>query len=257
MICWDWSHHLCSCYLDAFQFIWLLWWDSPCIWFLWKGVWYLVTWWCGQDWSCVQLLVICQAGPNWYVSHVLLSADGRTVRSARYTPCRIHRESCIFLVMLTLEGPWSVGCSWIFSWVVDWLPLPTFPSNPSYTRGIYTLFIMSLTFFIHLPLKMEPIRRSETSAIKTQTSGNYSKRNIIQLKHGESLKTLLTVSMSQCRTIWFQIQNIIHFLFRILMNQEVRLLFTVRHRARNLAVHVTLFFNTPHNYKWQAPVKMT
>ena len=48
---------------------------------------------------------------------------------------------------------------------------------------------MSLTFFIHLPMKMEPIRSSETSAIKTQMPGNYPKRNILQLKHGESLKT--------------------------------------------------------------------
>ena len=48
---------------------------------------------------------------------------------------------------------------------------------------------MSLTFFIHLPMKMEPIRSSETSAIKTQTPGNYPKSNILQLKHGESLKT--------------------------------------------------------------------
>ena len=49
---------------------------------------------------------------------------------------------------------------------------------------------MSLTFFIHLPMKMEPIRSSETSAIKTQTPGNYPKRNEhIKLKHGESLKT--------------------------------------------------------------------
>ena len=54
---------------------------------LWKGVWYLVTWWCGQDWSCVQLLLIGQAGPIWYVSHVLLSADGRTVRSVRCILC--------------------------------------------------------------------------------------------------------------------------------------------------------------------------
>ena len=50
---------------------------------------------------------------------------------------------------------------------------------------------MSLTFFIHLPMKMEPIRSSETSAIKTQTLGNYPKRNTLQLKHGESLKTRL------------------------------------------------------------------
>ena len=78
MICWDWSHHLCSWYLDATLFLWLRWWDGPCIWFLWKGVWYLLTLWCGQDWSCVQLLLICQAGPIWYVSHILSSADGRT-----------------------------------------------------------------------------------------------------------------------------------------------------------------------------------
>ena len=29
-------------------------------------------------------------------------------------------------------------------------------------------------------MKMEPIRSSETSAIKTQTPGNYPKRNILQ-----------------------------------------------------------------------------
>ena len=44
----------------------------------------------------------------------------------------------------------------------------------------YTLYIMSLTFFVHLPMKMEPIRSSETSAIKTQTPGNYPKRNILR-----------------------------------------------------------------------------
>ena len=70
-----------------------------------------------------------------------------------------------------------------------WLPLPTSPSNPTYPTGIYTLYIMSLTFFSHLPMKMEPIRISETSALKTQTPGNYPRRNILQLKHGESLKT--------------------------------------------------------------------
>ena len=47
--------------------------------------------------------------------------------------------------------------------------------------SIYTLHIISLTFFIHLPMKMELIRSSETSAIKTQTPGNYPKRNILQL----------------------------------------------------------------------------
>ena len=60
------------------------------------------------------------------------------------------------------------------------LPLPTSPSNPTYPTGIYTLYIMSLAFFIHLPMKMEPIKSSEMSTIKTQTPGNYPKRNILQ-----------------------------------------------------------------------------
>ena len=38
-------------------------------------------------------------------------------------------------------------------------------------------------------MKMVPIRSSETSDIKTHTPGNYPKRNILQLKNGESLKT--------------------------------------------------------------------
>ena len=40
---------------------------------------------------------------------------------------------------------------------------------------------MSLTFFFHLPMKMERIRSSETSDIKTQTPGNYPKRDILRM----------------------------------------------------------------------------
>jgi len=36
---------------------------------------------------------------------------------------------------------------------------------------------------------MEPIVSSETSAIRTQTPGNYPKRNRLHLQHGKSLKT--------------------------------------------------------------------
>ena len=43
--------------------------------------------------------------------------------------------------------------------------------------------------FIHLPMMMEPIVSSETSAIKSQTPGNYPKRNKLHLQHGESLRT--------------------------------------------------------------------
>ena len=40
--------------------------------------------------------------------------------------------------------------------------------------------ILPLTYFIDLPMKMEPIVSSETSAIRTQTPGNYPKRNKLQ-----------------------------------------------------------------------------
>ena len=48
-----------------------------------------------------------------------------------------------------------------------------------------------MKYFIHLPMKMEPIVSSETSAIRTQTPGNYPKGNKLHLEHGESLKTRL------------------------------------------------------------------
>jgi len=42
-------------------------------------------------------------------------------------------------------------------------------------------------------MKMEPIVSSETSAIKSQTPGNYPKRNKLHLQHGESLRTRMFV----------------------------------------------------------------
>jgi hypothetical protein len=47
----------------------------------------------------------------------------------------------------------------------------------------------SQPFLIHLPLKMEPTVSSETSANKTQTPGIYPKENILNLEHGENLKS--------------------------------------------------------------------
>jgi len=42
---------------------------------------------------------------------------------------------------------------------------------------------------------MEPIVSSETSVIRTQTPGNYPKRNKLHLEHGESLKTRIKKSL--------------------------------------------------------------
>jgi len=46
-----------------------------------------------------------------------------------------------------------------------------------------------MKYFIHLPMRMELIEGSETSAIRTQTPGNYPKENILHIEHGESLKS--------------------------------------------------------------------
>ena len=54
-----------------------------------------------------------------------------------------------------------------------------------------------MKYFIHLSMKMEPIVSSETSAIRTQTPGNYPKRNKLHLEHGESLKTILKLILDK------------------------------------------------------------
>jgi len=65
--------------------------------------------------------------------------------------------------------------------------------------------------FIHLPMKMELIEGSETSAIRTQTPGNYPKEIILHIEHGESLKSrntstlmiLLTCILTLGRASWY------------------------------------------------------
>ena len=55
-----------------------------------------------------------------------------------------------------------------------------------------------MKYFIHLPMKMEPIVSSESSAIRTQAPGNYPKRNNLFLEHGGSLRTRLFCNVSVC-----------------------------------------------------------
>ena len=57
-------------------------------------------------------------------------------------------------------------------------------------------------------MKMELIRSSETSAIKTQTPVNYPKRNILQLKHSESLQTRLkAIFVNNGTRLWVVMQD--------------------------------------------------
>ena len=79
---------------------------------------------------------------------------------------------------------------------------------------------MSLTFFIHLPIKMEPIRSSETSDVKTQTPGNYPKRNILQLKHCESLKTRKLLQRNECHLCEFSSSQSVNFFAFLAVRDE-------------------------------------
>ena len=58
-------------------------------------------------------------------------------------------------------------------------PLPRSKPNQIYIPRT----ILPLTYFIHLPMKIEPIVSSETSTIRTQTPENYPKRNKLHLDY--------------------------------------------------------------------------
>jgi len=75
-----------------------------------------------------------------------------------------------------------------------------------------------MKYFIHLPMKMEPTLSSETSAIRTQTPGNYPKRNTLYLEHGGSLKTRVVL---QCLCI-SNVQIIVKVtIFKMLYNDNI------------------------------------
>jgi len=51
-------------------------------------------------------------------------------------------------------------------------------------------------------MKMEQTERSETSAYKIQTPGNYPEENIQHTEHGESLKSrIVSVFFNSCITL--------------------------------------------------------
>jgi hypothetical protein len=54
--------------------------------------------------------------------------------------------------------------------------------------------LLMLLGCIHLPLKMEPILSSETSASNTQTPGSYPKESLLHLQHGENLNLKSRIS---------------------------------------------------------------
>ena len=54
--------------------------------------------------------------------------------------------------------------------------------------------LLHLSFTSHLPMKMEQIDGSETSAYINQTPGNYPKENTLYSAHGKSLKSRTRLS---------------------------------------------------------------
>jgi len=56
--------------------------------------------------------------------------------------------------------------------------------GPAWT-GLAWLGLVRQSYFIHLPMKMEQIECSETTAYKIETTGNYPKENILNTKHSK------------------------------------------------------------------------
>jgi hypothetical protein len=69
-------------------------------------------------------------------------------------------------------------------------PLPRPPTCLNPVRYKLPHTSQTQSYFIDLPLKLEPKQCSETSAISTQTPGKHPKENIFHLTHGESLKSI-------------------------------------------------------------------
>ena len=70
----------------------------------------------------------------------------------------------------------------------------------------------------HLPMKMEQIECSETSAYINQTPGNYPKENTLDSEHGESLKSrishIVTVFETEVFAYTCKLQETLaHYLF--------------------------------------------
>jgi len=56
---------------------------------------------------------------------------------------------------------------------------------------------------MHLPMKMELIEGSETSAISIVTPGNYPKENILHTGRGERLKSRILSEANRAYNLFF------------------------------------------------------
>jgi len=94
---------------------------------------------------------------------------------------------------------------------------------------------------------MELIEGSETSAIRTQTSGNYLKENILHIEHGESLKSRISMSPSHTQwclfdTLSLNKQRFIHLKFNTTGTKVRHLIrFRIFQQIPNISLKITNF----------------
>ena len=111
----------------------------------------------------------CECGWHHYIDS--RKGDSHSVHNS--DPTRTRTYICVPLPQPVVTPPTPSDHS-----PSHWLHhFPT--TTPS---GINTPHVPSQSFFTHLPMKMEPIEGSETSAIRTKTPGNYPKDNILQMR---------------------------------------------------------------------------
>ena len=102
-------------------------------------------------------------------SHWVHNSD--PTRNPTPTRTRTHTYICLPIPQPVVTPPAPSGHS-----PSHWLR--HFPTTT--LSGINTPHVPSQSFIIHLPMKIEPIEGSETSAIRTKTPGNYLKENVLR-----------------------------------------------------------------------------
>jgi len=123
-----------------------------------------------RSWRLRDIIASC-----WYVPWVQKGCQVRLAGSASMDALPANRIRTRTYICLPLPQPVVTPPTPSGHSPSHWLRhFPT--TTPS---GINTPHVPYQSFFIHLPMKMEPIGCSETSAFRTQTPGNYPKENIL------------------------------------------------------------------------------
>ena len=155
-----------------------------------------------------------------------------------HTITRPHPDTRLLYLPLHTFSPYSEPPT-------TWRPSHWFCQLQQTSALVYKYYVLRSLLILYIqPLKMEPIKGSETSAYNNQTPGKHPKEYIIDSKHGESLKPRMLwhveVMFKQFNN-WLNITSTCHNMF-IVSNTQQPKKFTHKFYYRMLIL-IELYFN--------------